>query len=198
MLLLDDTTSATIGEIYGGGFFAGTIRIGDHTYGLVVAPKHTGETAGTWGPDDLIDGATSFCDGLANTTAMSEAGSDVASWARRLDISGHTDWYIPSRDELEACYRNLKPTDDKNACWAGDNPSTGSYAYTLDIPAQTRLAHFQAGGSHAFDDAAYWTSTQYAGGASCAWDQFFDSGCQYYYGKGYKGRVRAVRRFLID
>mgnify|MGYP000718116591 CR=1 FL=1 len=58
MLLLDDTTSATIGEIYGGGFFAGTIRIGDDTYGVVVAPKHTGETAGTWGPDDLIDGAT--------------------------------------------------------------------------------------------------------------------------------------------
>lgn len=50
----------------------------------------------------------------------------------------------------------------------------------------------------AFQPTWYWSGEQYAGDASNAWLQAFDDGYQYGYGKGYQGRVRAVRRFLID
>ena len=192
------TIPPVIGEAYGGGFFAGLIRIGSNTYGLIVAPKDGGEIVGEWGPRKAIDGALSFFDGHANTQAMADAGSDIALWAYSLKIGDNSDWYIPSRDELEVCYRNLKPTDDSNYCGSGDNPSAylPSYAYSIDTPAQTTAEAFR--GAQAFDPVRHWTSTQYAGVASDAWTQNFGSGSQTINAKGYKGRVRAVRRFLID
>ena len=194
------TIPPVIGEAYGGGFFAGLIRIGSSTYGLIVAPKDGGEIVGEWGPHKSIDGARSIFDGHANTQAMSEAGSEIATQVRALDINGNTDWYIPSRDELEICYRNLKPTDDSNYCGSGDNPSAylPSYAYAPDSPAQTSVEAFREDGAEAFDPTWHWTSTQYAGLASNAWVQLFDAGYQFSGGKGHKGRVRAVRRFMID
>ena len=194
------TTHPAIGEAYGGGFFAGLIRSGSSTYGLIVAPKESGEIVGEWGPRKAIDGALSFFDGHANTQAMADAGSEIATQVRALDINGNTDWYIPSRDELEVCYRNLKPTDDSNYCGSGDNPSAylPSYAYAPDIPAQTSVEAFREDGAEAFDPTWYWSSTQSAGGASFAWSQNFGVGTQDNGVKGYKGRVRAVRRFLIN
>lgn len=191
------TSHPAIGEAFGGGFFAGLIRIGSATYGLIVAPKEPGEIVGEWGPRKAIDGARSFFDGYANTQAMSEAGSEIATQVRALDINGTTDWYIPSRDELEICYRNLKPTEDSNYCGSGDNPSTylPSYAYAPDTPAQTSVEAFQEGNAEALDPVWHWTSTQFAGLASRAWGQYFGGGIQDDNGKGYKGRVRAVRRF---
>ena len=192
------TTHPAIGEAYGGGFFAGLIRIGSSTYGLIVAPRDGGEIVGEWGPRKAIDGARSFFDGHANTQAMADAGSDIALWAYSLKIGDNSDWYIPSRDELEVCYRNLKPTDDSNYCGSGDNPSAylPSYAYSIDTPAQTTTEAFR--GAQAFDPVWHWTSTQYAGDASLAWYQYFFDGYQVSSAKGCKGRVRAVRRFLID
>ncbi len=192
------TTHPAIGEAYSGGFFAGLIRIGSSTYGLIVAPKDGGEIVGEWGPRKAIDGARSFFDGHANTQAMADAGSDIALWAYSLKIGDNSDWYIPSRDELEVCYRNLKPTDGSNYCGSGDNPSAylPSYAYSIDTPAQTTAEAFR--GAQAFDPVWHWTSTQYAGDASSAWGQYFGDGYQRHGDEGYKGRVRAVRRFLID
>lgn len=192
------TPFPAIGEAYGGGFFAGLIRIGSNTYGLIVAPKDGGEIVGEWGPRKAIDDARSFFDGHANTQAMADTGSDIALWAYSLKIGDNSDWYIPSRDELEVCYRNLKPTDYSNYCGSGDNPSAylPSYAYSIDTPAQTTAEAFR--GAQAFDPVWHWTSTQYAGYASLAWVQYFYDGLQYNLDRGYKGRVRAVRRFLID
>lgn len=194
------TTHPAIGEACNGGFFAGLIRIGASTYGLIVAPKSTGETTGEWGPRNTIDSARSFFDGPANSAVMADAGSDIARWAKALDINGHTDWYIPSRDELEICYRNLKPTDERNTCYSGDNPSAylPAHAYMPDTPTQTTVEHFAEDGAEAFEAEWYWTSTQYAGYASGAWGQYFGNGDQSFSDKGYQGRVRAVRRFLID
>ena len=192
------TTHPAIGEAYGGGFFAGLIRIGSSTYGLIVAPKDGGEIVGEWVPHKAVDDARSFFDGHANTQAMADAGSDIALWAYSLKIGDNSDWYIPSRDELEVCYRNLKPTDGSNYCGSGDNPSAylPSYAYSINTPAQTTAKAFR--GAQAFDPVWHWTSTQFDGNASNAWIQFFGDGNQNNNDKGYKGRVRAVRRFLID
>ena len=147
------TTHPAIGEAFGGGYFAGLIRIGSNTYGLIVAPKADGEISTEWGTRKHIKGADSFFDGHANTKAMADADNELGAWAKGLTIGGESDWYIPSRDELEVCYRNLKPTDGDNVCRSGDNPSAylPSYAYTPDTPLQTTVEAFREGGAEAFN-----------------------------------------------
>ncbi|KJV33239.1 hypothetical protein VI06_03335 [Aquitalea magnusonii] len=189
-----------IGEAFEGGFFANRIRIGANEFALIVAPKSTGEITMAWGSlGEDIEAARSCFDGMANTQAMAEAGSELAKWALSLDIDGHTDWYIPSRDELEICYRNLKPTDQENYCSFrdGDNASSvpPGFLYTEQSPAQTAVSAFQAGNTEAFDSRWYWASTQYS--PHYAWDQHFGGGDQYDGLKGLELRARAVRRVLI-
>ena len=201
--MTDTTTStnlpAAIGMPFEGGHYAGCICVGEQMFALIAAPKGEGETEGAYLPTYTdVPGACSYFDGMANTVAMAEAGSAIANWARGLQIGGHTDWYIPSRDELEMLYRAFKPTTDTNYGWrSGENPSSvpAGYPYTSTSPAQTPVEAFRADGAEAFDDRWYWSSTQYS--ANYAWYQYFDDGNQNTFVKAYEGRVRAVRRFLI-
>jgi hypothetical protein len=48
-----------------------------------------------------------------------------------------------------------------------------------------------------FDKDVYWSSSQYAGDAACAWLQSFVNGDQYVWRKVSKGMARAVRRVSI-
>ncbi len=184
-----------------GGHFIDVIRVGNHRYGFVAAPKLVGEHEGTWGePGVLIEGASHFSDGVANTEAMAAAGSEIALWARGLDINGKKDWHIPSRDEKERMYRRGKPGTDENGCWYrdGENPNSipMGLLYTESDPPQTPVEAFQTGGPEAMEEVPYWTSTQYS--ANAAFSQYFGDGHQSGVGKDDTLRVRAVRRFLID
>lgn len=190
-----------IGAAFEGGFFAGLFTLNGETYGLVVAPKAQGELEearwGNYGND--LQGAISFNDGQANTRAMAEAEPDLARWMLALEINGFADWYLPSRDELEICYRNLKPTEQHNYCSFrdGENPSTTpvSYPYTATNPVQTQAAPFADGGEEAFAPRWYWASTQYS--PSNAWIQYFVGGIQLNAHEDYEYRARAVRRFKV-
>jgi len=198
-----DADALKAGDVIGGGFFAGKIRQDDGIYVLVVAPKDGGEREDViWNKSTLrVDGAASYYDGHANTQAMAGAGSDVAMWALGLQINGMHDWYLPARDELELVYRNLKPTEGN---WAGfrdgENISAvpATYAYTKDSPAQTIAEAFQDGGAEAFEEAWYWSSTQYAGYSNGAWVQDFGDGYQHHDRKCNEFRARAVRRLKIQ
>lgn len=188
-----------IGEAIEGGTFAGVIRMGDQKFGIVVAAKAVGEKSAAWhtASTDIL-GARSFFDGMANTEAMAEAGSELAQWARGLVIEGFDDWHIPARDELELLYRNLKPTSRANYPYRGDNPSSvpPGYCYAEQTPAQTTVAAFRAGGADAFDEEWYWASTQFS--RDVAWLQGFYYGGQYGNGKSWEARCRVVRRFAIE
>jgi len=191
-----------IGTTMDGGFYAGRIRIADQVFALIVAPKIEGETEAVWHDEEKrIDGVQSFNDGAANTQAMAEAGSDLAKWARDLRIAGHADWYLPSQDELEVMYRNLKPTTRENYCWAraGINLSAvePTRPYTPDFPKQTLAEAFQAGGEQAFTKKWYWSSTQHASYADYAWCQTFNYGDQVSSDVNNELRARAVRRLTI-
>ena len=182
-----------------GGFFVGRIRLGDAIYSIVVAPKADGDQAPTpWNKTrKVVAGAQSFNDGLANTEAMASAGSALAKWARALRLGGFDDWYLPSRDELELCYRHLKPGTEENYVWrSGDNPSSvpAGYPYTTTDPAQTTIEAFRIGGAEAFDENWYWTSTQSADEAEFAWYQRFLTGGQLTDPQDVELRARAVRR----
>ncbi|BBB65877.1 hypothetical protein UNDYM_1624 [Undibacterium sp. YM2] len=192
-------TPTVSGTPYAGGFYAGRINIEGEQYAIIVAPKAAGEVEAAWHKDVAAANSLSFFDGLANTKAMAEAGSEQAQRMLSMSIYGLSDWYLPSRDELELCYRNLKPTNEQNYCWRGDNPSSvpPGYAYSRNEPAQTTDSAFITGGAEAFEPEWYWTSTQNAGDPSYAWMQSFDGGDQYGYHKSYEYRARAVRRVLI-
>ena len=191
-----------IGEAFGGGFYAGQITITGVLYALIVASKAEGERRDVaWlESEDGVPGAGSYNDGLANTNAMAEAGSELAQWARSLAIGGYTDWYIPSQDELEIVYRNLKPTRCSNYLYgrSGVNPSAvpPTHAYTADAPVQTTVAVFAECGEQAFADEWYWSSTQHAAYDDYAWGQDFLYGVQDD-SKSASLRARAVRRLAI-
>ena len=192
-----------LGTSMDGGFYAGRIKIGDQAFALIVAPKDQGEHEDTeWIKDNKsVPEALSYNDGQANTKAMAEAGSELAQWATGLSINGYTDWYLPSQDELEIIYRNLKPGTAENSGWgrSGINVSaiepTRPYAPTS--PAQTQSEAFQEGGEQAFDTTWYWTSTQHASNTGYAWFQGFGNGNQTNSDKGSELRARAVRRLPI-
>jgi hypothetical protein len=194
---------AAIGAAFEGGFYAGRILIEGAPYALIVAPKAEGEREeASWlDSDDRVEGADSYADGLANTKAMAAAGSELAEWALGLSIAGHSDWYLPSQDELEILYRAFKPTGRDNYLHgrSGVNASAvpPTHAYSSDVPAITELADFVAGGAEAFADEWYWSSTQHASYDGYAWGQNFYYGRQDVNDKSAELRARAVRRFPI-
>jgi len=192
-----------IGAPLAGGFFAGRFLLDGQAFALIVSPKDAGDLDDTqWnGNWSDVDGAKSYNDGLGNTQAMAEAGSELAKKVLGLDIDGFNDWYLPSQDELEILYRNLKPTEEENYLYArsGINVSAipPTYPYTADAPCQTSIADFVEGGAQAFEDVWYWSSTQLASNSDFAWCQDFGNGSQHDFHESSKLRARAVRRLPI-
>ena len=196
-------------------------------YRIIVAPKASGENAGIKlkNANTAMPTATqTLSEGWLATNAMRNADTSTvypaAHWARGLNINGKTDWYIPARDELELCWRNLKPTTDANNVSSRSDSainytSLGSYddvtaaqginlngspagaAYTTANPAQVANTAFRTGGAEAFTygSSFYWSSTEYSAAGAC--EQYWHSsspGNQSYNSKTNASRVRAVRR----
>jgi hypothetical protein len=202
MNMTQETIPTVPGTPFAGGFYAGRILIAGVMHALIVAAKAEGEREGAWlGSEQRAAGADSYCDGMQNTAAMADAGSELAQWARGLRIGGFSDWFIPSQDELEILYRNLKPTARNNYLYgrSGVNASAvpPTLAYSAGVPLQTAAPGFADDGEQAFANEWYWSSTQHAASDDYAWTQDFDSGYQTRDGKSASLRARAVRRFAI-
>ncbi len=192
-----------IGTQLEGGFFAGAFILNGEEFGLIIAPKAEGHREDIeWnGSSRSVEGALSYNDGAANTDAMAAEGSELAQWAKNLQIGGFSDWYLPSQDELELCYRHMKPGTDENSCYgrSGINMSATPQTrpYTPTFPVQTEVELFRGEGGEAFDERAYWSSTQFAGNESGAWAQGFDVGGQGWDLKDDFFRARAVRKIKL-
>lgn len=112
--------------------------------------------------------AISDINGAGNTVAILMQAGHTMSAARHcgdLAYSGYDDWYLPSKNELNAIYTNKA---------------------AIDV---TALAN----GGEAFANSAYWSSTEYD--SSSAWFHAFNTGFQVFDSKGDSYRVRAVRAF---
>lgn len=195
-------TLPAIGQPYGGGFFSGITRdpdTGKRYLNITAGAEH--ELKGAWGEyGEKIEGADSFTNSRTNTEAMAASGSELAKQVLALSIGGFTDWAIPARDVQELQYRHFKPTTETN--WAGrrdgDNPNSEPVGllYTDESPAHTSVEVFREGGTEAFQDTWYWSSSQRS--AYVAFNMYFDDGDQSYDVKHGELRVRPVRSQLID
>lgn len=186
-----------LGTAMDGGYYAGRILVNGDPFAIILPPKLQRQHDDIeWNDSSkMVEGATSFSDGHANTLAMAKAGSKFAQWALDLNL------YIPAQDELEIIYRNLKPTTETNSQYgrSGINVSAiePTAPYTPSLPAQTLAEAFKEGGSEAFDPVAYWSSTQYASYSYFALFQHFGNGVQYYSGENDRLCGVAVRRLPI-
>ena len=196
-----------IGQVFGGGFYAGQIGVSDvATHYLVVGPVASAENSSKqWkNVNTATPGADSVINGPQNTDDMVADGNSTvypaAHFCNNLVIGGFSDWYMPAKNELEVCYYNLKPSTTANDTGSGTNanaiPARPSN-YTSGTPAQTSAAAFVTStGAEAFAVEKYWASTENS--ASSAWRQSFANGSQYntdYKNSSY--RVRAIRRVAV-
>jgi hypothetical protein len=207
---------AVIGEPFGGGYFAGYISHtadGNPTHALIVAPRATGAT-GTgytlttnlqWKTTNTTTaGTTSNFDGAVNTAAMVTAGianHPAANFCVGLSIGGFSDWYLPSRFEMDIAYFNLKPSTAVNDTSCGTNIYSvprRTINNSTNFPAQTNLTAWKAtAGSEAFVATQHWSSTEAS--VTHAWYLGFGGGEQFGgLGKpSFAFRVRAFRRIAL-
>lgn len=181
-----------------GGFGYGLNWSVNVRYRVIKAPKASGETSNlAWKNANTLAPASAgtLVEGWKSTTGMVAAGDSsvypMAHWCRNRNIGGYTDWYMPSRDEMEVLIRNLKPgtvvnstsnrptgsvhnyqnqgayPDLTNASGANRNSDPNGAAYTTTVPGQTTPVSFRTGGAEALvavvtAGSGYWTSTEHA------------------------------------
>ena len=135
-----------IGDAYGGGIIAYILRSGDPGYvagevhGLIAATAD--QSAGVWwdgGVVGLATGATATAlgTGSANTTTIIAKIGTSTSYAARVARDyrggGHTDWCLPSKDELNKLYLGRAAIGgfEGSTYWSSSESTADKRAYPL-------------------------------------------------------------------
>ena len=175
---VNDPAPPAIGDFYQGGvvfhlFVEGEIGyVAGETHGLIVTVYNQSSGIQWSNGTNVTTGATGIAvgTGSANTDAIiTEQGAPETSYAaglaRAYTGGGYTDWYLPSKDELDKMYLNRATINTTAAANSGSNFSTNSY----------------------------WSSTEYD--TSNAWRRSFNFDNRNYVPKLATSSVRAVRAF---
>jgi len=175
----DVNDSIVVGDFYQGGvvfyiFVDGdTGYVAGETHGLIAAVQDQSSGIRWYNGSYVTTEATSTALGTGatnTTTIISVQGATETSYAaglaRAYTGGGYTDWFLPSKDELNKMYLNRATINTTAASNSGSD----------------------------FGNSYYWSSTEFDG--NNAWLQFFDSGgYQGSLSKDLTGYVRAVRAF---
>lgn len=142
----------------------------DNKHGLVCAIYDQSTGIQWYNGSYTTTGATGIAigTGQVNTSAIVSsqgAGSYAAQLCDDLNLNDYSDWFLPSKDELNEMYLNKSSID----------------------------ATATANGGVVFTTNLYWSSTEYNN--NYAWKQVFSIGGQNNYRKSTTDRVRAVRAF---
>lgn len=200
------------GTPFAGGYYVGRLAPGDgNKYALIVAPKAQGEFQYNLqyrSTNAGLTAASSPWDGAANSAALIALGANasaIADFMQQVNngggINGYADWFIPARYQLEMIYRNLKRSNTTNRT-DGPGATSNIYAdpntpvYTASAPVQTDVTAFIAGGSEAYENNNYWSSTEFP--STDAWVTDMDSGYFTHYVKNSGYRCRLVRMIKLN
>jgi hypothetical protein len=188
-----------------GGYYAGIIHIPNIIrYMIFVSPKEYEMSKIPFSfkiPNKALCNY-SFWNGLENTKNVIEFSNfeTPAHYCRNLIINGLSDWYLPAKDELEICYRFLKPgntfsfkTYDRLEFKSGENLNSDPINLDYDelFPIKSRFT--------IMNETNYWSSTN----ANKHLEQFqvgqnFCNGIQFTKYKTNKYNVRPIRREVIS
>jgi len=107
-----ENTIIAIGKTYQGGIIFYIDGSGAH--GLIAAPQDQSEGI-AWSNGSYVDTgatATAVGKGQANTNKIIAAqgeGDYAATRAANLVLNGYSDWFLPSKDELNLMYKKIGP-----------------------------------------------------------------------------------------
>jgi len=184
----------TVGQLYQGGYYAGTITYNTNgqdswllgsstpTYHLIMAPKSLGESSITlqFKTSITADSQTATWDGYYNTYSVFGSSSvhPAAEYCRNLTIAGYSDWYLPAVYEQGHAFKNLQNLSD----WQ----LGGSEEYEF------------SGATH-YDQGVYWSSTSASPNTADGYMTSFipNGGTVFGFSKTDYSWVRAIRRVAV-
>ena len=134
-----------VGSFYQGGV---VFYVDGNGHGLIAATSD--QSIGTiWGCEGTnITTQNSLGTGLANTEAIYVTCS-VAGIAARicydLDLNGYTDWYLPSKDELDLVYQNQALIGGfNNGIYWSSSQATSTTAYYKNFNSGANSSNFKS------------------------------------------------------